>query len=426
MIPQTSVTTRSGSFDIHALRRCVAPRVLTAALAAAPFVEGCAPSCSGVFGGREEAPRCESFARIATNDVAVFRLGDDTQPQELPVTCGRPGCLYVAADAVAVRQQDGTTWAEWDGHPGAVLGPPPTSASMSNAERWARAQTDPPGVPRGLGGGTSSDPIAAVAAKLPPELRTCGSTRAGGGFGVHIIRNAGDVWQRIEWVVLPEAPEVKNLGPGSYPIADGTGGTCAVATQLDERVWQIRHLASGTIVDATPDHEHPPARCTGNGDVEVTTTEGSTLVHHDGGTTNLPPRESAREEVLVDPAEGEGKVIQAPGNRFRVDLGEGTTATFELRADADLQGRPMPAGARRTRLSSVTDGKRTVLVMERLELPDCTGRDLLWHATLEPNQPPALRLVVEGDAILGRLSWGLGRYWWTSSVSTLVDVSGAT
>lgn len=358
--------------------------------------------------------------RLPSDDARVFELGADGKPVAVDAACPRPSCLRANDAAVVIVGRDGAGWATWEGHPGAPLAPPGPLEEMSTQERWARREVDRSTAPLagpGVSGGPR-DPPAGYSSTA--ELRTCGNTFAGGGVGWHIIRNADDVWQRIEWTHKPTDPAVLALAPDAYPLADGLGALCGWARQKRQRHWEVHSIHNGVVVEAAPDFEHPPAHCTPDGAIIVNTRGGGVKLRADGALE--PSALTAPGTAPVRAASIAAAVsIMAPQGTVQVQMHDGTPRALVLPEDRDLLKRPWAPGTVRERLVLVGDRKQTLLINERIRLADCTVRETLL--TLDVHTGGAA-LVAEGDLVFLRLSHSLGRFWWVEAAPRLIDVSG--
>jgi hypothetical protein len=429
------------------MRRTTPPLL---ALSAACLVTAC--TAEGRRGAGAE--RCADFLRMGADDLVVMSLDDGGAVTPVPARCEQSSCLRARADFVAVLQPDGSVWARFGEEPGAVLSagasPPPLSA--------------PPSAEAGLDDDAAS-PVAKLLAEasppvLPEGYRTCGTTSAGGGFGWHVIRNAGDVWQRVHWTLAPQQQAVRALAPDAYPLARADGTLCAWARQRSTRDWEV-HLPSGLVVPAARDHEHPPARCVGEGAVELLGRDGSRRFEADGSEAPSqavwgPPWPEARDASVMHDGAG---LFPAPGRAFEVVQANGEKWTRALAEDRDLAGAALPAGTARERLLARGDGAGRLLVAERFRLPGCQTIERL-HLVRLPGQPGGdpderaaaakpeekhrdkqgaeqgaeqggerqghgeIKTLREGDLVFSRLSVGLGRFYWLESTPRLVDVSG--
>ena len=250
--------------------------------------------------------------------------------------------------------------------------------------------------------------------RLPPDLRTCGNTHAGGGHGWHVIRNSDNVWQRIEWSTAPVLAEVKALPADAYPIAMPDGSLCAWATQSKPRAWLVKAMKSSTVVEAVLDREHPPASCAAGGEVQVEREDGTVLVALDGTIRRAP----APSTQLSMSAPAPAKTI---AHEVTIVQADGSTRTVPLAADRDLAGNALPPGAARTRVSAADDGAGTVLVAERFALKDCQSTETLSLVNIDTGVG---RLIKSGDLMFLRLAYSIDRFTWIEAKPVLVDVSG--
>lgn len=319
-----------------------------------------------------------------------------------------------------ILQEKGDAWAAWEGRAGGPLLPrSPNAPEPGPAELWARSEVDAARTtPRSTSAG-AEEPASVVP---PAGFRTCGTTRAGGGLGWHIIRNADDVWQRIEWVRRPTTQEVLALPTDAYPLADSQGALCAWGRQRAPRAWQIFVVGTTVVVDAIPNHEHPPARCEGGRGVVVDTESGTYLYTPDAPPQRVAEAGARSSRGARDIGSGRVALIQRPGASLTARLVDGKTVELPLGADRDLVGRSLPPGTTRERILAAGDLRETFLIVERLAMPDCSTREILvrWNATTGETT-----LLREGDIVFSRLAWGYGGFWWLESSPRLVDISGA-
>ncbi len=335
---------------------------------------------------------------------------------QLPVRCANARCLNVLGNVLAVVQPDRTVWATWPGQPGtlltgpnakdgAALAPPVGSAQL---DRWL-AQALAPVAP------VTSAPMPPA---LPPELRTCGVTNAGGGHGWHVILNDGSVWQRIHWARPPTSPQVLALPPNAYPVANGAGELCAYGIQTQPRAWDI-HLANNRLViTAAPDREHAPARCLPDNVVEVDVAEGRRRFSASGVELPVPDEGGAGTPPAVGYA-GQ-TILPAPVNRLEVRLPDGSAVVRTLPGDGkDLAGNLVEAGATRTRIATVGNGRGQLLVAERFTLKGCNVVEALHVLDLKEDRVNTLR---RGNHVFHRMQALDGAFYVLQSAARVMDL----
>lgn len=331
--------------------------------------------------------------------------GPDGKPADVPARCAGVQCLRANRDLVAVFQTDGKVWLATGEQPAGRV-----------------AEANEPGLPEPPTPPPSPPTASATAPTLPPELRTCGQTFAGQGVGWHVIRNEGDVWQRIAWVVPPTDPAVLALPADAYPLARADGTLCGWGRQREERRWTIHHVASGRTVDAVENREHAPAHCQGkDGSLVVEVEDGVLVLAPDGSARREP---TAEDKPLVQPVEFalDGTVqVNSPKKALRVRRADGTVQVLPLRDDVDIDDTALPAGTIRERVAAAGDGTGTLLVAERLVLPGCVVRERLFVVDLSAGRG---RRLIDDDVMLMRLSFGAGRFFWVEAEPTYVDTSG--
>lgn len=357
--------------------------------------------------------RCDDAMRVAGDEMVVKSVGRDGVVATVPAECARMSCLRTREDAVAVLQPDGTAWAAWAGRPGAlVVGD--VAPDAADAERWARVQVlaSARGAPPADAAVDDGAPPA-----LPKELRTCGTTRAGGGFGWHVIRNRGDVWQRIHWSKPPVDEDVRALPVTAYPVATSAGALCGWGVQTAERTWRVTHKASGVVVDAKPDLEHAPAACADDGAIVVQTGTGAVRVARDGTTSTVHSDPQAVAELPV----GASATLARPRGSVRIATPGGQTATLALPEATDLGGEPLPAGAVRDKIIAVGDGADRLLVVERFTLPSCNGREAMHFVR---SDGVVEKTIARGDVVTAKLSRAAGRWWWVEAEPKIVALAG--
>jgi hypothetical protein len=359
-----------------------------------------------------EAARCQRASRLAGERARVRQLWPtDEAPVVVDVAapCGGARCLRTTTDRIAVFQPDGRVWLS-------------TGTRRDGQVQPANDPSVPPGPPM------TSMPPAPPPPTLPPELRTCGQTFAGGGVGWHIIRNRGDVWQRVEWVVPPTLAEVRSLPVDAYPLPRADGALCGFGRQRAERQWVIHHLSSGQSVDAIADREHAPARCVGDdGALAVEVADGTVVLSPDGArrlaspSSATPPPPGLPDIVVTDVAGA--VVVHQPRGELQVRRADGTQLVLPLRDDVDIDQTPLPAGTSRDRVATAGDGDRSLLVAERLTLPGCAVRERLFLVDVVSGRG---QRITDDDVVLVRLSFAAGRFVWVEAEPEYVDTSGGS
>ena len=351
---------------------------------------------------------CERISRLPGESARVRQFWSDTAaPVDVPVPCGGAQCLRVVGERIAVFQPDGRVWV--------ASGADPDGRVVDAHDAGV-----PPPLPRA---DATTSPPPPTPPTLPPSLRTCGQTFAGGGIGWHVIRNRDDVWQRIAWVVPPTLAAVRDLPEDAYPLAMPSGALCGWGRQRADRQWTIHHAPTGQTQDAIADREHAPARCRGDdGTLTIDVDDGIVVIAPDGQRRlepSSPPPRSPGEAAVVDltvPAQ-----LQQPRDALRVRRTDGTLLVVPLRDDVDLDQTPLVPGTTRARLATAGDGKKTLVVTERLQLPDCAVRERVFVVDVATG---AARRIVDDDVVVLRLSFAAGRFVWLQAEPAFVDTSG--
>ncbi len=257
---------------------------------------------------------------------------------------------------------------------------------------------------------------------LPAELRTCGQTFAGGGVGWHVIRNRGDVWQRIAWVVEPKSPEVRALPPDAYPLAAADGALCGWGRQYEEREWDIHHGPSGKVIRAIADQEHAPARCLGtDGTIAVDIEEGVVIINAQGEmkkSSGLPQAREPARDLYITVAAAQ---FQKPLGQLRGRRKDGSEFTIPLLEQVDVDGTPWAAGTVRTRIASAFDGDNTIVLAERILTSDCLVAEHLF--VVDVRTAKVRRIATTADLIV-RLAFAAGRFVWVEAEPIDVDLEG--
>lgn len=342
---------------------------------------------------------------------AVMHLGPNG-PEQVQVDCARTGCLQVSEWGVAVQQRDGSVWASWEGRPWGLLSSPTVTdpALLSQGEQWVRSLWLE-------GDGLALPGIEAKPPTLPKDLRTCGTVRLGDGLGYHIIRNEGDVWQRVHWALQPDPALLAQLPAAAYPLVKSDGSLCGYATQGPSRQWTVHQLFTGLTVMAAPDHEHPPAKCLPPGGLRVRTGDGVLWVDADGTTRQESQGHASAVEGEVNSADVKSKtLIPKPGDVIQLVLPGGRERTLSLSLERDIAGTPLPPNTSRERVWTLGDG-RQLLINERLLLPDCARTERLHLLDTENSK---IVNVYTGDDIITRLSHGYSGFYWIQARPRLV------
>jgi len=345
--------------------------------------------------------------------VAVTAAGL-TQLVEQP--CRDQRCLATRDDGVAIVLPSGEVWA-WLGDvaTGAVLPKEPQQGEPEGVS-WARTILARP-EPQPQTTATPPPP------ELPPTLRTCGTTGAGGGFGYHIIRNAGDVWQRIHWVTPPTDAQTAALPVDVYPIAGPGGALCAWGEQrVGERRWTIHHASSPTTVAAIVDREHAPARCAVDGGVEVSVEGGSIRIEPDGTTRPL--------QLTIEQGPSHFNLL-SDGGRITAAMESGVlsivrdgvrVAEVAFLPAKMLDGTPFPAGLRRDRVLGQGNGAGMFAFVERLISDDGRGHERLTFVRLDGAKPVVINSTGD-DKVITRLSSARGGFFWIEAPATVMRLA---
>jgi hypothetical protein len=284
---------------------------------------------------------------------------------------------------------------------------------------WARAELSRATEPAGRSPSLPGPPA------LPPELRTCGVTTAGGGFGYHVIRNKGDVWQRVHWAKPPTDPQTIALPPEAYPIATATG-ICAWGEQRrGERQWTIHHVGSTTTVDAIADQEHAPAHCV-DGEVEVRVEGGAIRIDASGAQRRVTAK--ANEGPTRHVLEGAVGKMTAPMSWGVLTLRRDDKALAELTFEPQttLAGGPIPTGMRRDRVLGQGNGAGAYLFVERFVADDGTGLEQATLMRLDETGAVARMVVLDSDGsdrVISRLGTAHGAFFWIEAPATVVRIS---
>ena len=370
------------------------------------------PSSSSSSSSSSSAPG--AYARVAGEPLMVqgLRPGvDGLWRPRLTVACAHPRCLHVRPDVVAVVTANDAVWVWQTGQAeGAVL-PPVPAVDDNEPTVWARGVL----VGGGRGPAATSSPLNPPAPTLPSTERTCGTTRAGGGFGYHVIRNDGSVWQRVAWVRPPTDAAVLALPTTAYPIVADDGSLCAWGEQqlLGDRRWTVHHLHSSTTVAAIADREHVPASCQADGavdvDVDPVNHGGVVRINRDGslGAGSRPVFQPVPSASVT----GKSTVSLSSGALVVTLLG-GEQTTLLFPADHSLDGQKVPAGMVRDRVVTVGDGGSLLAVAERFVGEAGHGQELLHMVRVDARGPHVETTPVRDDVVISRLAHGLGAFWW--------------
>lgn len=363
--------------------------------------------------------------RLASNDVQVMAVDAQELVARPILACAGLSCLRTDADVAVVVQPDGALWAAWSGDATARGGrvvSDAAGAAVDTVPAPVQAFVD---VVRMRGVTLAADDAGAAGkadvAPLPADHRTCGTTNAGGGFAYHVIKNDGDVWQRLQWTRPPTNDDVKALSDNAYPIVIGAAGTlCAWAVQKTPRNWEV-HSPSGVVVAAAPDREHPPAHCISADLVAVDVGDHAVHVSRDGSKVDkeLPSRSVDKAAPAYDPVMPLGGAASSNNPTGTLRIAD-TSFARPLVDSADLAGKALPAGAHRRRIASAGDGARFVVVTEKIEQADCTTRELVH--VVDTQGQGAVTTVRDADVVIAKVSAAAGRFWWLEATPQLVDV----
>lgn len=387
------------------------------------------------------AAGCDLFDDVDTPAAPILRVADD---QSLvvrhwtaagiaadEVDCAHPRCLRARPDVVAIARVDGTTLVrrEVDGVLVDVSLGAVAPADEPEPLAWARAESDsarrssPQARAEQLENAEPSSPSASSSSSssskpskhwepppsaptLPAGERTCGTTRAGGGFGYHVVADDGDVWRRVAWVTPPTAPEVLALAADAYPIAS-RAGLCAWAEQRrGPRQWTVHHATTSTTVVARADAEHPPARCMGAGVVVVETQLDRVEIGVDGGTRVVGPGERV---AAIDTRRG----LAMRAGAVTVRRGPGQRAVdVVFAADRRLDGTAIEPGFVRNRVLTAGDGVDRFAVAERFVGAGGRGLEALYVLRIDDDGARITDTLVVGDRVVSRLEFSIGGLWW--------------
>ncbi|MEW5851558.1 MAG: hypothetical protein AB2A00_22400 [Myxococcota bacterium] len=370
---------------------------------------GLQPGCTRDEGAAPAATTsCAQVVRVPGKNIQVMSLKLPGKPTPVPARCANARCLRTHDDALAILQPDGSVWATWPGQPATIfsIGSLGGDAGAASPLTWILAE---------MSAATADAPPPPQPPALPAELRTCGTTQAGGGFGWHVIRNADNVWQRVHWTRPPLDKEVVELPANAYPLADGNR-LCAYALQPTPRNWEVHLLKTQKVIVAARDREHPPARCLCDG-VEVEQEDGSIRVTPDGVEVpvaekrpHTPSYLSLRDVRFLTRPRGELSSVLANGSPWSFTLPEG---------GRNLAGKLVAPEATRERLVVAGNGVDTFLAAERLRLPGCGTHEALHllHADR------TVTTLQEGDTMFLRMVFAQGSFYWLHAEPRVVDLS---
>lgn len=383
---------------------------------------GCSQQAPGL--GKER--NCQFVMRVpaANAPVVVKTMRPGSEPVVIDAQCTKIDCLRTLKDTVAVLQPDGSAWMAWPGQPGAIF--PESTTDPEARRRFAELRLTAP-----ILHNTQLPPP-----ELPAELRTCGTISVEGGYGWHIIRNADDVWQRIHWARRPSGPEAGPLGPEAYPLVHPSGIMCGHAVQRAPRAWNIHVKGSGRVIEAAPDHEHPPAACLPSGALRVEKPGEVVMVQPDGSETLIATfdpaggKDAARRAVkeagrtlpnvmaAVLLETGQATVWNTGG--IDVVYADGKTWARPPPPDGhDLAGKPVRGNAVRKRIVAA-GGDDMLLAAERFQASTCRGHEVLHAVDLKGQSVTTLG---KGDVMFLRLSWAGDAFYWLEAAPAYSDIT---